>query len=58
MMPKTRMKVAQDYTVFNYIPPIPHNNVNNQGRMIVVGTGVNLETQFILPGNIKEKDGK
>ena len=42
MMLKTGMKVAQDYTVFNYRPPRPQNNLNPQNRMVVIGTGVNL----------------
>ena len=44
MMMKIVMKVAHDYTVFSHGTPRPQNNVNSQDRMIVVGTGVNLET--------------
>ena len=46
MIMKTGMKVAQDYTVFNYGPQIPQNNVKYQGRTIVEGTGVTLATIF------------
>ena len=55
MMPKTRMKVAQDYMVFNYGHPLPQNNINPQDRKIVEGTGTKLAPKFVLPRNSKEK---
>ena len=58
MMPKTRLKVEQDYSVFNYGPPRPHKNVNCQYINIAPGTEVNLETKFVLPGKSKEKVGR
>ena len=39
MILTTGMKVAQDNSVFNYVPPIPQNNVKPQYRTIVTGTG-------------------
>ena len=58
MMMKIGMKLAHNYTVFKYGPPRLQNNVKFQDRTIVGVTEVNLETNFFLPGNIKEKDGK
>ena len=58
MMLKTGIKVAHDYSIFEYVPPIPHKNVKSQYRTIVSGTGVNLETKNVLPENSKEKVGK
>ena len=43
MMLKTGLEVAQDYTVFNYVPPIPQKDLNSQDRTIVSGPGMNLE---------------
>ena len=40
MMLKPVMKVSQYYTVFNYGPPIPQNNVEYQDIIIVEGKGV------------------
>ena len=45
----------QDYTVFNYGPPIPHKDVNPQDKTIVSGTGVNPSPKFALPGNSKDE---
>ena len=57
MMLKIGMKIAQYYSVFNYRPPISHNNVKSQDRSIVAVTGVDLETELFLPDKIKEKVG-
>ena len=52
-MPKTRMKVAQDYMVFNYGPTLTQNKINTQYRKIVEGKGTNLASKFVLPRNSK-----
>ena len=41
MMLKTRMGVAQYYTVFNYGPPRPQKELKYQHRTILAGPGVN-----------------
>ena len=50
--------MAQYYTVFNYVPPIPQKDINSQDITIVAGSGVNLASKTFLPGNSKEKVGK
>ena len=35
MMMKTGMEVDQDYTIFNYGPPIPQKDLKSQGRTIL-----------------------
>ena len=50
MMMKTGMEVAHDYTVFNYIPPIPHKNLNYQYRTIVAGPGINPASNYFSWG--------
>ena len=57
-MLKTRIKMAQDYTVFNYRPPILQYNIKSQDKMLVEGTGTNLAPNVLLPGNSKEKVAK
>ena len=49
MMLKIGMEVAQDYTFFNYIPPIPQKDTKYQYRKIFAGTGVNLAPKLVLP---------
>ena len=53
MMLKTGMEVAQYYTVFNYVPPIPQEDIKYQDRTVVTGPGVNLAPKHFLPGNTK-----
>ena len=53
MMLKIAMKVAQDYSVFNYVPTRTHNKIKSQDITIVVETGANLERKFVLPMNNK-----
>ena len=55
---KTGIEVAQDYTVFDYGSPIPHEDVKSQYRTVVAGPGFNLAPKYFLPGNRKEKFGK
>ena len=55
MMMKIGMEVAQDYTVFKYIPPIPHKDLDTQDITIVSGQGMNLAPKYFLPGHSKEK---
>ena len=57
MMMKIGMEVAQDYTVFKYIPPIPHKDLDTQDITIVSGQGMNLAPKYFLPGHSKEKVG-
>ena len=45
--------VAQDYTVLNYGPPIPHKDLKSQDRAIVEGPGMKPTTKFVLPGHSK-----
>ena len=51
MMLKTGMEVAQYYTVFNYIPPSPNNDLKYQVITIVDKPGMKLAPLF-LPGKI------
>ena len=52
------MKEIQDYTIFNYVPPIPNKKVKYQDKTIVTRTGVISAPNFIIPGNSKNKVGK
>ena len=45
-------------TVFNYRLPRTQKYVKYQDRKIVAGSGMNLEPNLFLPGNIKERVGK
>ena len=59
MMLKTGMKVSQYYTVFNYGPPRPHNNVNFQYITIVAAAGVNLAMIFFFSqGTVRRNLGR
>ena len=58
MMLETGMEVAQDYTVFNYVLPIPQKYLKSQVRTIVANPGINPATEFVLQGHSKEKTGK
>ena len=58
MMLKTGMELAQDYTIFNYVLPIPQKDLKSQDRTIVAGPGMNPAPKFVLPGHNKEKVGK
>ena len=57
-MLETGMEVAQDYTVFNYVLPIPQKYLKSQVRTIVAQPGMNPSPKFLLPGHSKEKTGK
>ena len=58
IMMKTGMEVAQYYTVFNYGPPIPKQDLNIQDITLVAGPGMNPAQKFVLPEHNKEKFGK
>ena len=58
MMMKTGKEVAQDYTILDYIHPVPQKDIKSQDITIVAGPGVNLAPKFVLLGNSKEKVGK
>ena len=54
MMLKTRMEVAQDYSIFNYGRPIPKKDVKYQDRTIMSGPGVNTAPIFLSQGTEKK----
>ena len=58
MMPKTGTEVAQDYTVFNYGPPIPQKDLTSQGRSTVARSEMKPAQNLFPPGNSTEKIGK
>ena len=58
MILKTVLEVDQDYSIFNYGPPIPQKDLKSQYRTIVTGPGMKPAPKFVLPVNIKEKVGK
>ena len=58
MMLKTVMEVAQDYTVFDYVPASPQKDLKSQGRTIVAQPGMKLAPKFLLPEHRKEEIGK
>ena len=53
MMLKTGMEVDQDYTIFNYGPPIPHKYLNPQYRTVAAGLRMKPAPKFVLPGHRK-----
>ena len=52
---KTGLEVAQDYTVFNYRPPIPYKDLKYQDRKIMAGPRMKPAQNLFLPGHRKEK---
>ena len=56
MMLKIGLRVAQDYTVFNYGPPSQQKDLNPQDRKILAGTGMK-PAQNVL-GIAKRKLGR
>ena len=58
MMLKTVMEVAQDYYVFDYVPPRPQKDLNPQYRTIAEVQGKKPAPKFVLPGHNEEKVGK
>ena len=50
MILKTRLEVAQDYTVFNYVPPIPQKDLKSQDIKILAGPGMKTTTIFFSQG--------
>ena len=58
IMLKTVIEVAQDYTVFNYRPPIPQKYLKPQDRTIVAGPGMKPAPKYVLPGHNKDNFGK
>ena len=55
IMLKTGMKVAQDYSVFNYRHPRPQSNGKSQDIMMAEGTGANLVNIFFFQGILRIK---
>ena len=58
MILKTVLEVDQDYTIFNYGPPIPQKDLKSQYRTIVTGPGMKPAPKFVLPWHSKDITGK
>ena len=50
--------MAQDYTVFDYGPPIPQKYLKSQYRTIVAGPGMKPAPNVFHPGHSKDKTEK